>query len=223
MTTDAFSQGPLPSRKLWLSSLFGLLLAIGLISLPFGRLLGQFQSLGHMILTESAFWGIVAIVLLYVRFVEKRPLSSIGLCKPTVADLALAVAAGALILAVLATVYLVIFPALHWNEGAQFKTIATIPYWLQCLTVVRAAVSEEITFRGYGIERVQELTGSRTMASLLTWSVFTLDHVAYWGWPHLLVAGSAGAVLTLFYLWRRNLYANMLAHFIVDAVAFLTG
>jgi membrane protease YdiL (CAAX protease family) len=206
-----------------ISSGIGLLLTIGLISLPFGRWLGQFQSVGHMVLTESAFWAIVVIALLYVCLIEQRPLSSIGIRKPGVVDLALAVATGALIVALMAAVYLVIFPALHWNEGGQLKSISAIPRWLQCIVVVRAAVSEEITFRGYGIERVQELTGSRAIAGLATLSVFTIDHISFWGWHHLLVAGSAGAVLTLFYLWRRNLWASMLAHFIVDAVGFLAA
>lgn len=223
MTTAALAPSPPSQGRQWISASIGLLLAIGLISMPFGQWLGQFRNLGGMIRTEAAFWVIVAVVLLYVRFIERRPLSSIGLRKPGGLDLVLAVATGALIVALLAAMYLVVFPALHWSEGAQFKTIAAIPYWLQCLVVVRAAVSEEIVFRGYGIERLQELTGSRAVAGLTTWSIFTLDHIGYWGWHHLLVAGSAGAVLTLFYLWRRNLWANMLAHFIVDAVGFLAG
>ncbi|WIG56204.1 MAG: hypothetical protein OJF61_001992 [Rhodanobacteraceae bacterium] len=221
MTTEVLAHDTMQQSKPWVSSTIGLLVTIGLMSMPLGHWLGQFQNLGHMILTEMAFWSIVAIALLYVFFVERRPLSSVGLRKPSAADLALAVAAGAFIVALLAAIYLMIFPALHWSENGQFKNVSTIPYWLQCMVVVRAAVSEEITFRGYGIERVQELTGSRSIAGLLTWSVFTLDHLSFWGWHHLLVAGSAGAVLTLFYLWRRNLWASMLAHFIVDAVGFL--
>jgi membrane protease YdiL (CAAX protease family) len=221
MTTQMIAQGELVQRKPWGASITGLLLTIGLISLPFGRWLGQFESLSHMILVELAFWSIVAIALCYVRVIERRPLSSIGLRKPRVADLALAVAAGTLIFALLAAIYLVVFPAFGWSESGQFTAITKIPYWLQCLVVLRAAVSEEIAFRGYGIERLQELTGSRAVAGLATWSVFTVDHVSYWGWHHLLVAGSAGAMLTLFYLWRRNLWASMLAHFMVDALGFL--
>jgi hypothetical protein len=36
-----------------------------------------------------------------------------------------------------------------------------------------------------------------------------------------IIAGSAGALPTLLYLWRRNIWVNMIAHFIVDAAAFL--
>jgi uncharacterized protein len=82
-------------------------------------------------------------------------------------------------------------------------------------------VSEEILFRGYPIERLEELTGSRAAAGALTCAVFTLDHIGFWGWHHIFIAGSAGALLTLLYLWRRNIWLNMIAHFVVDAAAFL--
>jgi membrane protease YdiL (CAAX protease family) len=41
--------------------------------------------------------------------------------------------------------------------------------------------------------------------------------VGPWGWGHLLIAGFGGLTLTLLYVWRRNLWANIIAHFIVDA------
>jgi len=34
---------------------------------------------------------------------------------------------------------------------------------------------------------------------------------------HLITAGFYGLILTLLYLWRRNLYSNMIAHWILDA------
>jgi len=45
----------------------------------------------------------------------------------------------------------------------------------------------------------------------------------YWGWTHLIVAGYGGLVLTALYLLRRDLAANMLAHWLTDAVGFLLG
>jgi uncharacterized protein len=46
--------------------------------------------------------------------------------------------------------------------------------------------------------------------------------VGPWGWGHLLIAGFGGLTLTLLYVWRRNLWANIIAHFIADA-ALLAG
>lgn len=204
-------------------TLGGLLLALGGISLPFGTWIDEFAGLGHLIGNELIYWGLVAALLCYVVKVERRPLTSVGFRRPGWKEWPLGFLAGVLILACLALIYYVVFPALHWTENQQLTQLGKIPYWLQCLIVVRAAVSEELLFRGYAVERLQELTGSRIVAGVLSCTVFTLDHVGYWGWHHILVAGSAGAILTVFYLWRRNLWASMLAHFVVDAAGFLLG
>lgn len=207
----------------WRTIGIGLLLALGPISLPFGRWDGALTSVSRNAANELVFLALIAAVVGYVRWVEQRPLSSIGLGRPSLKDLLLAVATGILIVATLAAMYLVVFPALHWSENQQIGTLLALPFWLRLVSVARAAVSEELLFRGYALERVQTLTRSPAAAGTFTWAVFTLDHLGYWGWHHLLVAGVAGAMLTLLYLWRRNLWANILAHFIVDAVAFLGG
>ncbi len=210
-------------RKPWLLGILGLLLALGCISLPFGTWDHAFASVGHMAANELVYWGLVVAILLYVSRIERRPLASIGFRRPGSKDIIVAAATGALIVAMLGVMYLVVFPAMHWDETQQIQTLTAVPFWLRFIAVVRAAVSEEILFRGYALERVQELTGSRSAAGVFTWAIFTLEHLSYWGWHHLLIAGTAGAMLTLLYLWRRNLWANMLAHFIVDAVGFLLG
>ena len=202
-------------------TLVGLLLALGVFSLPFGRWFNSLADLPHMLAYELFIWACAGAVLLFVVWVERRPLSSIGFRTPSPADGLIAIAAGVLILACLALLSYIVFPALGWNESRQMGKIAAMPYWLNVLIVVRAAVSEEILFRGYAIERLQGLTGSRIIAAALPCAIFTLDHVGFWGWPHVFIAGVAGIVLTLLYLWRRNLWVNILAHFLVDAAAFL--
>jgi len=204
-------------------ALGGLVLALGVISLPFGTWDHALASQGNMVANEFVFWALVAAVLLYVTRVERRPLASIGFTRPSMADLGLATATGVAIVVMLGVLYLVVFPKLGWDETQQFQPLMAVPFWLRLVTVIRAAVSEEILFRGYALGRTEELTGSRAVAALFTWGVFTIDHLGYWGWHHLVVAGLAGAVLTLFYLWRGNLWANILAHFIIDAVGFLAG
>lgn len=73
----------------------------------------------------------------------------------------------------------------------------------------------------YAIERLRELTGRFSIAGILSCTVFALEHVGVWGWGHLLIAGSAGVILTLLYIWRRNLWVNMIAHFVPDAIGLL--
>lgn len=210
------------SRADWRIPAVGVLCALGLFSLPFGSWIHASAGLRNLVLYETIIWIWVAAILLYVRRVEHRRLSSIGFRAVGLKDAAIAMVAGVLILAALAIVYYVVFPALHWSENGQVASVASLPYWLNFLIVVRAAISEEILFRGYPIERLQELTGSRAVAGVVSCAVFTLDHVGFWGWHHIFIAGLAGAALTVLYLWRRNIWVNMIAHFIVDAAAFLT-
>jgi membrane protease YdiL (CAAX protease family) len=89
--------------------------------------------------------------------------------------------------------------------------------------IVRAATFEEIYFRGFAIERLTEMVGSRPVAAAISLVTFSAEHVSYWGWAHLVVASFGGAVLTGLYLWRRDLGANMIAHLLTDAVGFLAG
>jgi membrane protease YdiL (CAAX protease family) len=208
-------------RRHWLPAVAGVLLALGLFSLPFGSWIHADTGVANHVGYELIIWAWVVGMLLYVRRVERRPLSSIGFRALGVRDGMIAILAGILILALLCLILLVIFPALHWSESSQVASVLALPYWLNVLIVVRAAVAEEILFRGYPMERLEELTGSRAVAGVVTCAVFTLDHVGFWGWHHIFIAGSAGAALTVLYLWRRNIWVNMIAHFMVDAAAFL--
>ena len=124
----------------------------------------------------------------------------------------------------MAFIYLVIFPALGLSP-VEPGTVAikALPFWLRVLIVVRAAVFEEIFFRGFMIERLAEIFRSRSGAAAVSFSIFTFLHLGYWGWAHLLIAGFGGIILTALYLWRRDLTANMIAHFLTDAVGFLLG
>ena len=208
-------------RRAWRTSALGVLLALGFFSLPVGSWVHEDAGLANRLVYELIVWAWVAGILLYVVRVERRRLSSIGFRALGGKDWIIAILAGILILALLALISLVVFPALHWSESSQEASILALPYWLNVLIVVRAAVSEEILFRGYPMERLEELTGSRALAGVVTCAVFTLDHISFWGWHHIFIAGSAGAALTVLYLWRRNIWVNMIAHFIVDAAAFL--
>lgn len=59
------------------------------------------------------------------------------------------------------------------------------------------------------------------IASSFSCVVFTLEHVSTWGWSHILIAGFGSLLLTLLYVWRRNLWINIIAHFIVDGASVL--
>jgi membrane protease YdiL (CAAX protease family) len=84
-------------------------------------------------------------------------------------------------------------------------------------------VFEEIFYRGFVIERLNELTRLRWLAALISLTAFTLAHLNGWGWAHLMIAGFGGMVLTALYVFRRDLASSVLAHFLTDAGGFLLG
>jgi membrane protease YdiL (CAAX protease family) len=171
---------------------------------------------------EVVFWAITLTLLLYVAFVEKRPLSSIGFRKPTWRTIASGVCAAFVMILGIAIIYGVVFPRLHLtiNTSAMAQIMAH-PWPVRLLLVLRAALFEETLYRGYAIERLAELTGSRIAAAGISCAAFTAVHLSYWGAAQLIVAAFAGLLLTALYLWRRNLPCNMLTHFLTDGVAFL--
>ena len=59
------------------------------------------------------------------------------------------------------------------------------------------------------------------LAGVITWAAFTYAHLGGWGWPQLIVAGFGGLLLTVLFLWRRNLWANVLTHWLADGAGFL--
>ena len=119
-------------------------------------------------------------------------------------------------------IYNIVFPLLHlrMNVG-EMQTLMATPFWYRFFLVTRAAVAEETLFRGYPIERLDELTGRRWPAAVISWAAFTIAHLGTWGWTQLIVAGFGGILLTGLYLWRGNLWANIIAHWIADGAGFL--
>ena len=104
-----------------------------------------------------------------------------------------------------------------YGHGAASHAFARLPVWLIFLVVVRSGVVEELLYRGYAIHLLETLGVGRTAAWAIPLVIFS---VAHWtgGAANILIALVLGAVLTAFYLWRRDLVSNMFGHFLVDYV-----
>lgn len=202
--------------------LIGLVLTFGVANLPLGTWGERLHFLGPL-LSHEVFWWLTALVLFsFVLFIERKPLSSIGFRKLRFWDVPLAFLTGILMVVGIVAIYSYVFPALHLQMNThEMSKLAATPFWYRFLLVTRAAVVEETLFRGYPIERIEELTGSRPLAGFLSWAAFTIAHLSSWGWAQLIVAGFGGVLLTALYLWRRNLWANMIAHWLADGAGFL--
>ena len=200
-------------------TLFGLFLAL---VCPEIIVLGMANGRSNVWARELLFWGLTIALLIYVTVVEKRPLKSIGLKRTSWRTLIFGICGGLVMLVGIGLIYGVVFRLLHLTMNIQaMATLLRLPFAARLLLVFRAALFEEIAYRGYAIERLRELTGSPLLAATIAWAAFTVAHLSYWGWAQLIVAGFAALVLTALYLWRRDLPCNMLAHFLTDGVGFL--
>jgi uncharacterized protein len=199
----------------------GLLLAVGLPFCHLGDLGRKYSGLGPLFGGEALWWILFVAIVLYVLFAEHESLSSIGFRRPVGWDVVLGILAAVLMFIGVGLIYQFVLPALHMRVDQQLKSVIQAPLWFRLLIVTRAAVVEETAFRGYGFERIYELTGSKFLAAVATWCLFTMGHLTSGGWGQVIIAAFAGLVLTLLYVGRRNLWANIIAHWLTDGAAFI--
>jgi uncharacterized protein len=185
----------------------GLVVGFRLLGRPGGDTAALFVELGMFVLTAVMVW--------IARVKEGRTWAQLGLAHPRLAQttgltlLGLVGVAGVLA-ACLGAFHLL---GVSYGEGDGVER----PIWLLALMIVRAGTVEELTFRSIAIDHTAELTGSRTLGWLLPLLVFGLLHFSQ-GLSGIIIATATAAVITALYLWKRNLWANMAIHFIVDFV-----
>lgn len=97
---------------------------------------------------------------------------------------------------------------------------ASLPKWLDWSGLVANGIAEEVGFRGYAIERIEELTGSTLLGASVPLIVNVLVHAPVWGFQGMLAKAPILLLLVALYLWRRNLPACALVHVLMDIRAF---
>jgi CAAX protease family protein len=164
---------------------------------------------------------IITLPLLVVYW-ERRPLTSIGLRMLSAKDL---LAALTVFLA-----YILIDPCLRWfadrvpvlaveltRGGVMY---ASLPKCLDWSGLLANGIAEEVGFRGYAIERIEELTGSALLGASVPFIVNVLVHAPVWGFHGMLIKAPVLLLFVVLYLLRRNLPACALAHLLIDIRAF---
>jgi membrane protease YdiL (CAAX protease family) len=210
---DDPTAGPKTSPATWIGlflSLFGMLLVRQVVNSVWTT-----PTFTSAVVKEVGMWVIAIVLLVIVKCGEGLPFSSIGLGAARwfksvvwgflIAIICLAVAGGLIALT-------------GFNGGENGKALGRLPLWLITLIVVRAGAVEELCYRGYAIERLQTLGLPGWLAAAIPLAIFSVGH---WtgGWANIVIALALGAILAGFYLWRRDLAANAIGHFLVDFVA----
>src|SRR5688500_6932516 len=159
-------------------------------------------------------WVVALSLFGIIRIGEGLPLSSIGL---GTARLGKSILWGFLLGVVCLLVGGLLVVLTGYTGGVVGKAFDKLPAWLLSLIVLRAGVVEELCYRGYAIERLHALGLPRGLAAAAPLLIFGVGH---WtgGWANILIALVLGAMLALFFIWRRDLIANMIAHWFVDFV-----
>jgi membrane protease YdiL (CAAX protease family) len=167
------------------------------------------------VLKEAFIWVSAVVLLVIIRRGERLPFRSIGLgtarwWKSILWGLVIAVVSAAVVGGL---AYLT-----GYGHGPGSATFEKLPLWLITLIVFRAGVVEELFYRGYAIERLRMIGLGRFWSVTVLLVIFSLGHWSG-GAANILIAFVAGIILTGFYLWRRDLVANMIGHGTVDFVA----
>ena len=202
-------------RSTWIGlfvALFGILIARQALFIAFHSL-----TVTATIWRESLHWLCALIVILIVRYGERESLRSIGIGTCSILR---SLAWSVVIAFACLLVGFGIAALVHFNGGRSGEALSKLPLWLVFLVVVRAGVIEELFYRGYAIERLQTIGLSKFWAVATPLLIFSLGH---WtgGWKNIIIALALGAILSAFYLWRRDLVANMIGHFAVDFVGVI--
>src|ERR1700746_2422114 len=170
--------------------------------------------------SESLMWVCIAAVCWIIRRGEKLPFSSIGLDTSRWSK-----SLGWGVVLTVGNIVVGSTPDLsavmtHFQPNEFARQLTRLPVWLLALTCMRAGVGEELFYRGYAIERLQALGLSRFWAAAIPLLIFSVGHWTS-GWQNVVTAFIIGSMLAAFYLWRRDLLANMIAHFLVDFIGVI--
>ena len=209
------------NRPAWITAA-GLFIALVVPVLP--ALVGWLLERGTDYSTERVGWGlavhwlIFATIVVWVVLVEHRNLASIGVRTMRWWTLPLGLVAGTAILGASG----VLIGVLHLSSGTQFATyLLSLPLPTRVMLVITAGVWEETAYRGYALERLASILGSKWLAGGITVLCFAFAHIPAVGLNHIFPVLIVSTFVTLLYLWRRDLVLNMVAHATVDAISLL--
>ncbi len=167
------------------------------------------------LLKEALIWLSAVTLLMIIRRGERLPMRSIGL---GTARWWKSILWGFVITIVSATAVGILAYLTGYGHGPGSAAFEKLPLWLITLIVFRAGVVEELFYRAYAIERLRMIGLGRFWSVTIPLVIFSLGHWSG-GAANILIALAAGVILTGFYLWRRDLVANMIGHGSVDFVA----
>ena len=166
---------------------------------------------------ELAVWILAALLILLIRRGEKLPLSSIRF---GTAPWRQSLRHGCILTGLCGVTAWIVIMFTGYGHGPGSAEFNKIPIWFETLVVIRSGIVEELFFRGYAIERLESIGCSRIVSAAIPLALFAATH---WtgGVENIILALVLGAVVTVFYLWKRDLVANMIGHGLSDFIGLV--
>ncbi|MFD7876969.1 CPBP family intramembrane glutamic endopeptidase [Streptomyces sp. NPDC059766] len=162
----------------------------------------------------------VAVYWAVMRFVARRPTPEIA--RRGAGRQALLGGAIGLGFILVSTILISAFGgySFSWADNGFLSVV-----WSAVVAQLGAAVTEELMFRGFALQALEEMWGSRA-AVVITGVFFGIAHLSAPGasaWSAVAIAVEAGAMLGASFLWRRNIWFVVGLHFVWNTVEQLLG
>lgn len=173
------------------------------------------------VVSESAIWAFGGLVLGIALFGEGRTLASIGLSGPDLWTPLWGIGAAVVLLALGGVASLLTYKFGHApnHTPAQIEALVRGSLVYALFLALRGGVIEEVLYRGLAIEQLAVLTGRRGIAAAIATLIFVAAHMIHFDVLQLIPIATVSAALAALYLWRRNLWINIIAHILIDAIA----
>jgi len=212
---------PSAHKRLSLANGFGIFVAlvVPFLSYALGQLIfGMAQSDARIVSGLVIHWVTLAGLVAVIVFWERLPLASIGLRQVRWWTIPAGLLAGVAI-TFLSGAFL---SAIRSSSDAHYAVyLQSLPFILRLALVVTAGIFEEVLYRGYALERLTTIWRSKWAAAAVTVALFILAHLPVIGFAFLLPVAVVSVLVTLLYLWKRDLILNMVAHSTIDGIALL--
>ncbi len=169
-------------------------------------------------------WVVTLFLLLHILFIEKRKFSSIGFKPISIKNIALASLIGLIGSLLIPLFYYGIVFLFNTSAGNLIDSISNQSPILILASIITAAITEEVLFRAYPLERLREITGNNWLGIALSLGAFVLLHSQTWNILHILgVVLPLGILLTIIYLNTRSLLFVIIVHLLIDFPLFITS
>lgn len=208
--------GPLRSA----STVVGLVLALigpGVVAWVSAAMATRPESVAPRALSLLLFVGLIAVVGLLARTSDGPGFRELGFKRSSAMSVLLAVPLAAFFIFIFGPAA---YAALATLKLGSFDTgiaaLSELPRWYLALAIVIVAAGEEWLYRGYAIEQLERLTGSTWLAGALSLAAFALVHLPMWGPGPAATTLVSGGVMTILYIWRRDVLMLICAHVATD-------